>query len=129
MRNFRRRVQRVADRQLRKGRLTPVEYKRVQDALRDPVLMKKWEAEVERQLVPKTESRESRIDWLAIRQWFIDNWPTILRILLSLLVLLDTSQVEASVEDNKSDDVESDYTESDSYFSDDSNQPDTLTEE
>lgn len=116
--NFQRRVQRVSRRQYRRGRLSLDDYQKVQKALQDPERMAQWEAEVVRQLRPaRDQERERRINWAALRQWFIENWPTILKIFLSLLILLDNapvlSEANEPLESEEVDDFDSNWEDAD----------------
>jgi hypothetical protein len=86
--NFGRKARRVARRQYRHGLISSEEYQQVREASRDPEIVARWEAEVERQLGAPWKLRTGWFDWSAIWEWFIENWPTILRILLTLLPLI-----------------------------------------
>jgi len=98
--NFRRKVLRVARRQYRRGLVTREDYAKVLKASHDPEIMAKWETEVEHQLgAPWKVS--GAIDWAAIWKWFCENWLSILRILLTLLLFVapePASEEESSSE-------------------------------
>jgi methionine synthase II (cobalamin-independent) len=91
--NFGRKARRVARRQYRRGKITFEEYRKVREASRDPVMVAKWEAEVERQLGAPWKAKGA-IDWASIWEWFLENWPTILKILLTLLVFIEPNPME-----------------------------------
>lgn len=86
--NFARKAQRVARRQKRRGLITRKEYSKVKEACRDPKIVAEWQAEVERQLGAPWKVKTGKIDWSAIWDWFIKNWPQIQAILLKLLPML-----------------------------------------
>ena len=85
--NFARKAQRVARRQKRHGLITAEEYAKVQKAVRDPKIVAKWQAEVEKQMNPPWKVAAGKIDWKAIWDWFVKHWPQIQSILLKLLPL------------------------------------------
>lgn len=86
--NFARKARRVARRQHRRGLITTKEYTKIKEACRDPEIVAKWQAEVEKQLVPPWQAKTGRINWSAIWDWFVRNWPKIQSILFNLLPLL-----------------------------------------
>ena len=86
--NFARKARRVARRQYRHGLITTKEYAKVKKAVRDPEIVAKWQAEVEKQMAPPWKVSTGKIDWSAIWDWFVRNWPKIQSILLKLLPLL-----------------------------------------
>jgi hypothetical protein len=86
--NFARKAKRVARRQHRRGLITREEYDKVKKAVLDPEIVKKWQAEVEKQLGAPWKARTGKIDWSAIWDWFVRNWPTIQAILFKLLPLI-----------------------------------------
>jgi hypothetical protein len=89
--NFARKARRVARRQYRRGKITRQEYEHVCEASRDPEVVAKWEAEVEKQLGAPWKAKGGFLDgfdFSAIWEWFKENWPTILKILLTILPLL-----------------------------------------
>ena len=88
--NFGRKVRRVARRQCRHGLMSRSDYRKVVTASRDPDMVAKWEAQVKRQVgAPWEASTEFGIDWSSIWEWFKENWPTILKILLTLLAFVE----------------------------------------
>lgn len=86
--NFARKVRRVARRQYRWGKITYEEYRKVLNASRDREIVAKWQAEVEKQYIVPWKVSTGFLDFSAIWDWFIENWPTILRILLTILPLI-----------------------------------------
>lgn len=86
--NFARKAKRVARRQCRRGLITREEYDKVKEAVLDPEIVEKWQAEVEKQLVPPWKAKTGKIDWAAVWDWFVRNWPKIQAILFKLLPLL-----------------------------------------
>jgi len=86
--NFARKAKRVARRQHRHGLITDKEYAKVKEAVRDPKVVAKWQAEVERQMAPPWTVSAGFIDWGAVWDWLVKNWPKIQAILLKLLPLL-----------------------------------------
>lgn len=96
--NFGRKARRVARRQWRRGLMSRDDFDKVIDASRDPDKVAQWEAEVRKQLGAPWEI-QGRIDWNAIWEWFIENWPTILKILLTLLAFAETPKVDQPADD------------------------------
>lgn len=86
--NFARKAKRVARRQHRHGLITRKEYDKVKEAVRDPEIVARWQAEVEKQMVPPWVAKTGKIDWSAVWDWFVRNWPAIQAILMRLLPLL-----------------------------------------
>lgn len=86
--NFARKAKRVARRQHRHGLITREEYDKVKEAVRDPEIVAKWQTEVEKQMVPPWAAKTGKIDWAAVWDWFVRNWPAIQAILMRLLPLL-----------------------------------------
>jgi hypothetical protein len=84
--NFGRKAKRVARRQYWHGNITREEYLHIKEACKDPEMVARWRAGVERS--HRTPWREGRFDWSAIWDWFIENWPTILKVLLTLAPLM-----------------------------------------
>lgn len=66
------------------GDISDDQYSRLVWASRDREAMER----VLRQLTVN-ENALGGIDWAGIRDWIIQNWPTILRIVLSIVILLD----------------------------------------
>ena len=91
--NFGRKVRRVARRQLRRGKIDQEIYKKIAVGSRDPATVKKWRSAVERGVSGAPWLVKTGVDWrerlTEIWEWFIENWPTILKIILSLLVFIE----------------------------------------
>lgn len=98
--NFGRKARRVARRQRRRGKITRDEYNTVVEASRDPEKVAEWEAEVRKQLGAPWET-QGRIDLSAIWDWFIENWPTILKILLTLLAFVEEPKTEEKSDEDE----------------------------
>lgn len=86
--NFARKMQRVSRRAYRHGEMDERTYNHVMEALKDPDVVEEWQAKVETQMNAPWKVSQGRIDWNTIWEWLKANWPTILRILLSILPLL-----------------------------------------
>ena len=91
--NFGRKVRRVARRQRRRGKIDQKTYKKIVEGSRNPATVAKWQAAVEKGVRGAPWLRKTGIDWrerlTEIWEWFIENWPTILKIILSLLVFIE----------------------------------------
>jgi hypothetical protein len=84
--NFGRKARRVARRQYWRGKMTRAEYEQVKEACKDPEMVARWQAEVEQSY--HTPWREGRFDMGVIWEWFKENWPAILKVLLTLAPLM-----------------------------------------
>lgn len=84
--NFGRKARRVARRAYWRGRMTREEYEQVKEAVKNPEVVARWQAKVEE--THKTPWRNGNFDFSEIWEWFKENWPTILKILLTLAPLL-----------------------------------------
>jgi hypothetical protein len=91
--NFGRKVRRVARRQYRRGIINHETYKKIKDGSRDSVMVQKWQNAVEQQVPGAPWLRKGDFDWAELLQeiwdWLLENWPTILQIILSLLVFIE----------------------------------------
>lgn len=91
--NFGRKVRRVARRQKRRGKIDQVTYQKIVVGSRDPATVKKWRSAVEKGVSGAPWLVKTGGDWrerlTEIWDWFIENWPTILKIILSLLVFIE----------------------------------------
>ncbi|MHC4702591.1 MAG: hypothetical protein ACYTFQ_18670 [Planctomycetota bacterium] len=96
--NFGRKAKRVARRAFWRGQITREEYEHVKEAVQDPELVRWWQADVERNL--QAPWRDGEFDFAAIWEWFKENWPTILKILLTIApLLLEPAPDEETVEE------------------------------
>lgn len=91
--NFGRKVRRVARRQWRREKLDFVTYRKIVVGSRDPDTVAKWKLEVEKKVpgapwAVKTGT-DFRDKFSEIWDWFIENWPTILKLLLTLMVFVE----------------------------------------
>ena len=91
--NFGRKVRRVARRQLRRGKIDQKTYKKIAEGSRDPAIVEEWRSAVERSVPGAPWLVKTGVDWreklTEIWEWLIENWPTILKIILSLLVFIE----------------------------------------
>ena len=91
--NFGRKLRRVARRQRRHGKIDRKTYQKIVDGSRDPITVAEWKAAVERGVSGAPWTLKTGMDWremlTAIWDWFLENWPTILKIILSLLVFIE----------------------------------------
>jgi hypothetical protein len=84
-------LKRRAKRMLRQHRdtMTQPQIEAVEKALKDPALMQQWGDKIrEARLDPPPENMLQGIAWDKVWDWFKANWPTILKLLMSLLVLI-----------------------------------------
>lgn len=103
--NFARKVRRVARRQYRHGKLDRNSYQKIVAGSHDPKTVMRWQAAVEK--VPgapwlqktKMRSRDWQNIFAVIWTWFIENWPAILKILLSLLMFVEPPKSEEKPEE------------------------------
>lgn len=86
--NFTRKVERVARRQYRRGKITREEYDKVLEAVSRPDVMAKLEEEVAKKIgAPWRVKRVGGLDFNELWDWFIENWPEIMKLLLMVLPL------------------------------------------
>ena len=98
--NFARKARMVARRQWRRGQMSREDFLKVRRASRDPKVVAEWEAQVKRQVGAPWETGPAyAIDWHSIWEWFIKNWPAILKILLTLLVFVEVPEDADEPED------------------------------
>lgn len=76
----------------RRGEINPDQARRLQEGAKDSAVVRQWRKHLEQ---PKygapwmtDESVKTGINWSNIWSWLLDNWPAILKVLLSLLVFL-----------------------------------------
>jgi hypothetical protein len=91
--NFGRKVRRVARRQKRRGKIDQKTYKKIVEGSRNSAAVAKWQAAIEKGVRDAPWLRKTGVDWrerlTEIWEWFLENWPTILKIILSLLVFIE----------------------------------------
>ena len=91
--NFGRKMRRVARRQFRRGIINRKTYQRIKNGSRDSIMVQKWQNAIEQQIPGAPWLRKGDFDWREllhqIWEWFLENWPTILRIILALLVFIE----------------------------------------
>lgn len=93
---------RIAARQShREGLLSDHDYALVMETLRWPIRRHKRTGasvnvlkEVENLVYSSMTKQGARVDWQTIIQWIKDNWTTILKLIMSLLVFLAPPQQE-----------------------------------
>ena len=84
--DFGRKAKRAARWAYWRGRITREEYDHVKEAVKDPELLRWWQADVERNC--QAPWRDGKFDFSEIWEWFKENWPTILKILLTIAPLM-----------------------------------------
>ena len=88
-----RKIRRVARRQRRRGKLDRVTYEKIKSQSHSPQAVAGWKLAIESQCptAPWIAKKGSEPDGIIERiwAWLIANWPTVLRIIISLLILLD----------------------------------------
>lgn len=89
----------AARRARRHGDITTAEHRMIVDLIKKPVRMRDgqpydaWQAFETKVRAEMPKAELSNVDWTTIWQavlvWFKENWPTILRLLLTVLMFLD----------------------------------------
>jgi hypothetical protein len=74
--------------------MTPPQREAVERALADPVLLKRWADKVN-EIKDQPSDLMQGIAWDRVWDWFKANWPTILKLLFSLLIMLDTKHADS----------------------------------
>lgn len=91
--NFGRKIRRVARRQRRRGKIDRETYQKIVTGSRDPVMVSEWKMAVERGVSGAPWTLKTGMDWRelmsVIWEWLTENWPAILKIVLSLLVFIE----------------------------------------
>ena len=92
-RRFARRVRLAARYKMRQGDLSPEQYHRIVAGSKDIGVVKRWrtalsEPKFQAPWLESAPDTWTGINWSNLWDWLIDNWPTILRLLLSLRVFL-----------------------------------------
>lgn len=83
-------LKRRANRMLRRhgDEMTPPQREAVQRALADQVLLTQWNEKINEIKGQPEDNLMQGIAWDKVWDWFKANWPTILKLLLSLLVMI-----------------------------------------
>jgi len=97
-RRFGRRIRTAVRIKLRAGEITPEQAARLVRGSHNHEIVARWRHTLSKpQFNPPWVKKDPKlltgIDWKRIWEWLMDNWPTILKILLSLLVFLDAPKV------------------------------------
>ena len=90
-RRFARKIKRMANIQTRRGNMSEYDRDRLHKGCKSPETVKQWRAKLESPVYGATwvgPSAAKGIDWPRMWEWLRANWPTILKLLLSVLVLL-----------------------------------------
>lgn len=92
-RRLARKIRRAVRVKLRRGEINEDQAHRLTAGSRDANVVARWRKTLEQPVygapwVGKDPKVLTGIDWASIWAWLMDNWPTILRVLLSLLVFL-----------------------------------------
>lgn len=95
-RRLARRIRLACRLKLRAGEMTADQARRVVAGSRDDVTVALWKTNLEKPQygAPWISSDNppgiwTGLDWSRLWDWLLDNWPAILKLLLSLLVFLD----------------------------------------
>lgn len=87
--DYRRQLVRALKIKLRRGEITEAEYRKYCKAAEDSKFMDAFIADIEMEArVAGTFVEDVRVWIRALVQWFIENWDTVLKIFLSLLVMI-----------------------------------------
>lgn len=111
-RRFARKIRRMARIKTWQGEMSEYDLERIVKGSHDSATIKRWRAKIEepRYGAPWVGPGVSQgIDWTSVWEWLKQNWPMILKILLSLLVFLgdkpdENSRNASSDSQNESDD-------------------------
>jgi hypothetical protein len=89
--NFGRKLRRVARRQWRHGKLDRETYQKIVNGSRNPSTVVKWKRAVENGVsnAPWVQKAGVNEIFTTIWDWFLENWPQILEIILTLLVFIE----------------------------------------
>lgn len=92
---LKRRAQRMVERKIKRGEISQVEIDAVERVCNDPDLLSRWNKEIKAaRLNPYDGTRIGAINWSDVVDWFAANWPTILKLLFTLLLALDTKHAD-----------------------------------
>lgn len=90
--DFGRKVRRVARRQWRRGKLDRETYRKIVQGSRNPDLVAKWQVAIENGVSGAPWIQKTGSDWremlTEIWEWFLENWPEIMEILLTMLIFV-----------------------------------------
>jgi hypothetical protein len=87
---LKRRAERMVERKIKRGEITQPEIDAVERACNDPVLLSKWNKEIKAaRLNPYDGTTVGAINWSNVIDWFAANWVQIVKLLFSLLIMLD----------------------------------------
>lgn len=91
--DFGRKVRRVARRQRRHGKIDRETYQKIVDGSRSSEMVAKWKTAIESRVPGAPWIQKTGMDWrevfTEIWEWFLENWPEILEIMLALLVFIE----------------------------------------
>jgi len=99
-RRLARRIRTAVRIKLRRWEINEDQARRLLAGSRDPGVVRRWRKTLEEDpkcqapWVDKDPELLTGIDWKSIWNWLLDNWPMILKILLSLLVFLGDNPEE-----------------------------------
>jgi hypothetical protein len=89
---LRRKTIRQANREHRRGRMTDEEARTVTRMCNDEVAMKEFHRRVENEINPWNNPTKLLGDWKSfwanLKDWFVENWPQILALIMKLAPLL-----------------------------------------
>jgi len=89
-----RRVKRQADRELRKGRLTSEEHRKVVAVTNNQHTLRMLRDKIRERRINPYEGPDRLVGmswkeiWANLWDWLVENWPTILRLILTIAPLL-----------------------------------------
>jgi len=90
--NFGNKIKRMARRQMRRGKINRETYDKIAKGSKDPTTVVKWKSEIERKIPGApwlVKSADEPGLMSRIWEWLKENWPAILKLLLSLIVFLE----------------------------------------
>lgn len=91
---LKRRAQRMVERKIKRGEISQVEIDAVERVCNDPELLSKWNKEIKAARLNPYDGTTQAINWSSVWDWFAANWPTILKLLFTLLLALDTKHAD-----------------------------------
>jgi len=95
--NFKRKMKRLARRQLRHDNLSLEDYDKIVEGLRDDSLAAEWEDKITTELRPPWTDEGLKGDMAGIWEWLKAHWVDILRIFIALLPLLILAEAPEEV--------------------------------
>lgn len=81
----------------RRGEINPDQARRIREGCKDPAVVKRWRTTLEQPTygAPWIDTDlKTGINWDRVWTWLMDNWPAILKVLLSLLVFLGEEETK-----------------------------------